>query len=137
MSRFTTALDVEFIDGKNWLVTAPLVYEVGQLGSGRFICVPAGATTDFASVPRGLWNLFPPVGLYGKAAVLHDYLYQRGIHLCAGVADATFPTKQETDAILREAMNISGVGLATRWTVWAGVRIGGRSAWAHGHKETK
>jgi hypothetical protein len=132
MSRFTTALDVEFIDGKNWLVTAPLVYEVGQLGSGRFICVPAGATTDFASVPRGLWNLFPPVGLYGKAAVLHDYLYRGGfITLPSG--RRYFPTKQETDAILREAMNISGVGLVTRWTVWAGVRIGGHSAWEKGH----
>jgi len=36
--------------------------------------VPAGFVTDGATVPRFLWPLFPPVGRYLAAAVLHDYL---------------------------------------------------------------
>jgi hypothetical protein len=38
--------------------------------------VPAGFKTDFASVPRILWSIFPPYGRYGKASVLHDYFYR-------------------------------------------------------------
>jgi len=38
------------------------------------ITVLAGFVTDGASVPRMLWWLFPPVGRYFLAAVVHDYL---------------------------------------------------------------
>ena len=34
--------------------------------------VPVGFTSDGATVPRILWALFPPVGRYFLAAVLHD-----------------------------------------------------------------
>jgi len=42
------------------------------------IDVPKGFITDGASIPRGLWWLFPPVGRYFKAAVVHDYLLTSG-----------------------------------------------------------
>jgi len=38
------------------------------------VSVPIGFVTDGASVPRMLWWLFPPVGRYFLAAVVHDYL---------------------------------------------------------------
>lgn len=41
--------------------------------------VPAGFVTDFASVPRWLWSIFPPHGRYSPAAVFHDWLYQAGV----------------------------------------------------------
>jgi hypothetical protein len=145
MSSFTTALDVEFIDGKNWRVTAPFTYEVGQLGSGRFVYIPAGFITDFASVPRGLWNLFPPTGSYGRAAVVHDYLYRGGYITSYAIDPATkqqyeihsTPDRGECDGILKEAMEASGVGRFTRWTVWAGVRVGGHGAYTQGHDVSK
>jgi len=37
----------------------------------RWITVPAGYRTDFASIPRLVWPLLPPVGRSGKAAVIH------------------------------------------------------------------
>jgi len=40
--------------------------------------VPKDFITDGASIPRGLWWLFPPVGRYFKAAVVHDYLLTSG-----------------------------------------------------------
>jgi len=40
--------------------------------------VPEGFVTDGASVPRLLWWLFPPTGRYFTAAVVHDWLLERG-----------------------------------------------------------
>jgi len=40
----------------------------------RLITVPAGYRTDFASIPRLVWPLLPPVGRGGKAAIIHDWL---------------------------------------------------------------
>ena len=44
----------------------------------RWITVPAGYRTDFASIPRPItrlaWPLMPPVRRSGKAAVIHDWL---------------------------------------------------------------
>lgn len=37
--------------------------------------VPQGFVTDFASVPRPFWSIFPRDGNYVYAAVLHDWLY--------------------------------------------------------------
>jgi len=42
------------------------------------ITIPKGFVTDYASVPRYLWWLYPPVGGYDDAAVVHDYLYECG-----------------------------------------------------------
>ena len=43
------------------------------------VTVPAGFITDGASVPRLLWWLFPPVGRYFLAAVVHDWLLENGM----------------------------------------------------------
>lgn len=136
MSSFTDALDVEFIDGHNWRVTQEFTYAVGTEDSKCFIRVPKGFVTDFASVPRGLWNLFPPTGSYGMAAVVHDYLYRGGYITdvsTPGIEKHITPTRAQADGILREAMGVSKVGAFTRWTVWAAVRVGGRSPWSKGH----
>lgn len=44
------------------------------------VIVPAGFISDGASVPRIFWSLFPPVGRYFAAAVVHDYLLSQGTH---------------------------------------------------------
>lgn len=46
----------------------------------RWITVPAGYRTDFASIPALFWPLFPPVGRSGKAAVIHDWLCDEEPH---------------------------------------------------------
>jgi len=54
------------------------------------ITVPKFFTTDFASVPRILWSIFPPVGNYSSAALIHDYLYTRKANCPRLLADAIF-----------------------------------------------
>ncbi|MBK5931416.1 hypothetical protein CCR82_13035 [Halochromatium salexigens] len=38
------------------------------------------AQAHFASIPRLLWPLLPPVGRSGKAAVIHDWLCDEQPH---------------------------------------------------------
>ena len=43
------------------------------------VVIPKGYNTDFASVPRLLWSIFPPHGFMANAAVLHDYMYDNKV----------------------------------------------------------
>lgn len=135
MSSFTLPLELEYVDGNAWLVTAPFHYELGDKGSNRAVCVPEGFSTDFASVPRILWNIFCPTGKYGKAAVIHDFLYRGGFVQRVEFRENTGyyihedVNRKESDAIFLEAMGVLGVGWFTRWTLYLGVRVGGHFSW--------
>jgi hypothetical protein len=103
-------------DGVHMLLMMPLRYQSDRLK--RELLVPAGFQTDFASVPRALWNVLPPHGRYDRAAVLHDFFYQTG-----GL------DRGEADGVLLEAMNVCHVARWQRWTIYAGVRAGGWATW--------
>ena len=117
-SSFVTELHVRLLDDGRWILVEPFSYEIGDKGSGILISVPAGFVTDFASVPRILRWLIDTVGTHGKAAVLHDYLYSRGV-----------PTRLIADAVFLEAMGVLGVPCLRRWLMFHGVRCGGWYAW--------
>lgn len=87
MSAFTTPLQLEYLDGMHYKLIAEFAFE--SEAAERIIRVPAGFITDFASIPRFFWRLLPPTGQYGKAAVVHDYLYST--HLVSkAIADKVF-----------------------------------------------
>ena len=109
-------------NGTTWEVMADFPFH----GRGGVIVVPKGFRTDFASVPRALWALFPPTGKHSRAAVVHDFLF----------ATAPFP-KAQCDAIFYEAMRASGVGRTRAWVMWMAVALFGGPAWRshrHGRK---
>ena len=108
------------MDGHNWRLEAPLVYAAN---SGIHVLVPDGFVTDFASVPQIFWNIIPPIGVYDRAAVLHDYLYR--YHLF---------NRARCDALLLEAMAELGTPLWKRWLIYINVRLFGWIAW---NKEPK
>jgi hypothetical protein len=140
VSRFTAHLGLVLIedelgrpdltaDGRcQWFVVTPLTYEVGAENSGQSITVPPGATTDLASIPRLVTNLFPPDGPWVKAAVVHDDLYRKGGDVQRRGHPAPY-TRAEADGILREAMAVLGVGWLTRQIIWSAVRVGGAPGW--------
>jgi len=120
MSSFNEPLTVTKINGR-WRVARPFRYYIGELNSSDFIDIPEGFETDFASVPRGLWNIFPPDGEYTQAAVLHDYLYnQRKKH---------GRTRKECDQIFLEAMEVLGVPWWKRRLMYRAVRSFGWIPW--------
>lgn len=119
MSRFTEPLVVTpKPDGKTWIVLHDFGYEVGAEGSGDVINVPIGTHTDFASIPRLLWAIFPRWGKYGNAAVIHDWLYW----------DQPRPRK-EADEIFLEGMEVLDVPGWKRKTIYYAVRWFGWFAW--------
>jgi hypothetical protein len=122
MSAFTGPLSLTELDTdwRMWRLETPLVYEVGELGSGRTIEVPAGFITDGASVPRFLWAICPTWGSYSRAAVIHDFL---GTMLMAGTPPPEGMHQTIIDRVFVEAMTVCGTNLVIRWAIWAAVRL--------------
>jgi len=85
---------------------------------GRRIEAPAGMMTDFLSIPRIFWRIWPPWGRYSPATVIHDWLYQSGN-----------TTRTEADRILLDLCRRLAVpGWQCRLIYW-GVRLGGWRTW--------
>ena len=115
MSSFTTPADLRMLDNYCWQLLAEFEYHVGSYPSDTVIRVPAGTVTDLASVPRLLWAIFPPHGRWAKAAIIHDYLYDRAIG-----------SKEYADRTFMESMTVLGVSRFTRTAMYWAVRWFGR-----------
>lgn len=114
---FTSALNLtEAPQPDFWAVASPLVWT----GEGLPITVPKGFLTDLASIPRVLRNLpmLDPDGCSRSPAVLHDWLYRTHQY-----------TRQQSDAILRQALIERGANKVDAWSFYLGVRLGGASAY--------
>ena len=93
---------------------------------GRIITVPAGLVTDFASIPRPVWNVIDPEDpRIGWASVIHDYLYSHQ----GTLPDGFTYTREQADAVLREAMEVCGCESILRNIVYDAVELGGASHW--------
>ena len=116
---FTSPLIVSPLpDGRRWKLFRSFTYHIGSKRSQDTITVPVGFVTDFASIPWVLWSWLPYWGKYGKAAVIHDYIYQTHCR-----------TRAEADKIFYDAMLVSGTkSWKARLMYWA-VRAGGWAAW--------
>jgi hypothetical protein len=119
MSAFLSKLLFEDDGGLPFTLIHPLGYLSDRLNAP--VIVPAGFKTDLASIPRPLWAVLPPVGKYDAAAVVH-FLYQQP-------QGAPHVNRADADAVLNEAMEACGVGRVARWTIYAGVRVGGWKIW--------
>lgn len=76
MGTFSTnSLKVEQLSKYEWKTLQEFVF---YYGLGSYVTVPEGTVTDFASVPRFLWGMFPPIGKYTQASVVHDFLVTEG-----------------------------------------------------------
>ena len=102
---------------KPWQLAEPLRYVTN---GGRNIIIPAGFSTDLASIPRCFRWVVPDDAEAGAAAVVHDYLYRTGA--C---------TRAEADAIFLEAMYLTGVPMVRRFVIWAAVRLFGWVGYRH------
>ena len=91
-------------------VVEPFRFDLGFLGSGAGIEVPAGFETDGPSVPFFLLP-FLPVGAMYRTAAVHDFLRQ-----------ATDLPLYVTDLIFAEALGTDGVREPYRTLAYLGVR---------------
>ena len=114
MSSFTKPLIVEVLnDGKHYRLAEEFEYYRTGNPDAK-ILIPKGFITDFATIPRIFQAIMPPTGTrknsYGKAAVLHDYLYDKD---CLYIF-----TRQEADLIFLEAMQARGVNRFVSWILY-------------------
>lgn len=147
MARFTEDVTVvNQLSGRvnEWVLCEPVTYRLVDTPDSEVVNVPPEFATDFASVPRPFWAIISPWGRHGRAAIVHDFLYQLG-----GVTDVAAqamrrPSKREADRIFRQAMRVlddvilgrsrfagARIWLAgwRRWTMWAAVAAFGFGAY--------
>ena len=141
MTKFTTPLIVEHLDdGKNFRVHEPFKFwfmwplDAKPEDQQKVeIEVHANFITDFASIPRWLWWLYNPTGPYGKAAVIHDYIY-RNVFLRR--PDGKPYTKEEADLIFELGMQVLPVSNFTCNAMYLAVKVGGNSTFS-GYRDIK
>lgn len=127
-TRFNGELNTQYdheasriLGADHWRVTQPFRYYIGKEESGEWVYVPAGYLTDGASVPRIFWNVIPPWGKYGQAAVVHDILCEYLSTTREGMPNRI--TRARCDAILLEAMTVLGVPACKRQMIYQPVSL--------------
>lgn len=123
MSKFTNPLIVEYIDGTNWKLHEEFSYYLSADESAS-IHVPKGFMTDFASVPKILKVFAKDSEIFCKASILHDYLYSG-----SGNENGYKYTREESDKIYRDAMQVFGMTASRSYIFYKGVRFFGKSHW--------
>lgn len=126
--KFNAPLDIQYDPAASkalgydaWRVTKAFRFNVGSEGADTFVNVPAGYLTDGASVPRMFWDLLPPWGVYGQAAVVHDILCETLSVTKDGVA--TPITRAKCDSIFKEAMIAAGTPAWKYNVMYIAVRV--------------
>lgn len=104
-------------------LTADFVYSSDAVG---VLTAPAGMLTDFASIPRAIWNLLDPEDpCILRGSIIHDACYKYG---------GSFPGREainraQADGALREAMGISGATKFQMFAVYHALRLFGAPNW--------
>lgn len=136
MSNFTEPLILINIDGNLWKTEREFSYHIGSEDSVDIIKVPAGFSTDLASVPWPASMLIPKSGKFNQSACLHDFLYS-----ILGELNPPYNkrkrTRLECDAIFLEAMQVLGVPLWKRRIMYRAVRMFGWIPWNFKNKEVR
>ena len=117
---------VATLDGRNFTLLADVYYLARD---GARYRLPIGAASDGASTPPEVWPLLPPFGPYWPAAYLHDTAYRNTLLAWNGTTwvPAALP-KAQCDNLLLEAMEILGVDLIQRRTIYEAVVLAGTPA---------
>jgi hypothetical protein len=128
VSDFTAPLQTEYDLASStalgydvWRVTSAFKFYLGNIEDDTWVYVPAGYLSDGASVPRVFWELIPPWGPYGQAAVVHDMLCEY-LTVFKGDGTPVSITRKHADNILKEAMLALGVPNIERWAIYNAVK---------------
>jgi len=123
MGNFVTDLDARIgsikIHGK-WtrvaIIESEFIYNSPEFG---IVQVPFGFPSDGASVPRFLWNLYPPFGRYLEAAVIHDWF------CVLGHAGTSPISSKDAAKLFLEVMGSMKVSWRRRTKMYLAVRVFG------------
>lgn len=128
LGEFKGELDIRYVphSGRTWVLLQPFIW-CGPASNPVCYQVPAAFVTDFASIPRLIqFVLSPTAGVvsdYGRAAVIHDWLYRHGASMTPPVS------RKAADQVFYEAMLCENVLWPTRFMMWLAVRLFGWMAY--------
>jgi len=96
--------------------------------------VPKDFICDYASVPRVLWSLIPPMGnRYTRAAILHDYMYATHyvyvLDKTLNVGGWMEVNRKTADVYFKEALIAAKVRKWRVTVMYRAVRLFGAKAW--------
>jgi hypothetical protein len=114
---------VPFVDWDYYYIDGTMLWKPNPGQNGAPVILPKWFVTDLASVPSGLWSIYPPTGRYAYAAIVHDYLYW--------FQDRS---REDADHILAAAMADAKVPSATINTFYVALRAAGKIAWESNKK---
>lgn len=126
---FDVGVGIEYMHDKGsrdsdlWYTRNEFTFFIGAVSDQRYVTVPAGFVTDGATVPRMFWSIFPPWGIYGQAAVLHDYLCVNRQLTKNGDKENLSVSQREIDKIFYKAMKVLETPVWKRSIIYASVRI--------------
>lgn len=110
---FDSPLIISPLVGHTWILLSDFLYSAED---GSVITIPAGFVTDFASVPRLFWSIFPQWHpKWGKAAILHDYLYETCLY-----------SKEKADLLFLHDLKEAGLSKWKAYLMYWAVRFFGR-----------
>ncbi|WEE28337.1 DUF1353 domain-containing protein [Aeromonas hydrophila] len=114
MINFTQPI-LQPLDSVNWVL-----YEAYRIETPKLtFTIPKGFKTDLASVPRCIWNIYPPFGLYTGAAVAHDYIYR---------TPQIRITREEADLVFLELMQQAQCNNSEAKLMYSAVRAFGHGS---------
>jgi len=93
--------------------------------SGEKVTVPAHFETDLASVPFWIRPIVSQSGNWNRAAILHDYLYERKGVVCSGRK----LTRKQSDRIFLNVAILDGTNPFVAFVGYYGIRINPANLW--------
>jgi hypothetical protein len=128
MQKFTDEILVES-SADYWILKRAFKFyysEIDNWGKEKKteIVIPENFVTDFASTPSLLYPIFPPIGIYNKAAMVHDYLYSK---YCPHNI-----SRKISDKFFLQAMQVLEVPAWKRWAMYLAVRAFGKYRFKRG-----
>jgi len=113
-----TPLVVQGLEGNRFLLKEPFRL-LTSFHQHQVITIKPGLVTDFASVPRIFWNLFPPHTYEVRGpALVHDALYQFNV-----------VPRKTADKLFYKHLRSRGTSKLKAWAMYQAVRLGGKKAY--------
>jgi hypothetical protein len=89
------------------------------------VVVEPGFATDYASIPRLFWIVYPRHGRYTYPSVVHDYLYSLQGQITMADGTVIIPDRATADLLFLEMMEATGCRWYTRYIFYTMVRLFG------------
>lgn len=121
-------------ESRKWKLHEDWKYDTCINGDNITIFIKSGFIFDGASIPRPLWWLFNPMGIFMVPGLVHDYAYRHQKIVLTDEGHIFNPIQKYWDDIFRQiSTEVNGMPVCS-YAAWTALRIFGSSAWKKNRK---